>query len=141
MGRLVGFVTVGALGLAVVGCSGGASEARSVAAKKAEMCTAVDDLSNSLGPITTINSSTPVPQLLQVRDEVERSVPKVIDKQGMLGEDLRTGLKGARNEFVLAVASFGGTTTVGSAAQRFNEPFQGIKGRVSAIKASVDCTP
>lgn len=144
MGRLAGLMTAGVLGMGLMGCGGcdcptGASGGLSgTEAKKAELCTAVNELSNNLAPITTINARTPVEQLQKVRADVETWVPKVIDKQGLMGEDLRTSLKGAKNEFVLAVSSFGGTGTVGSAAPRFNESFQSIKGRVSSIKAS-DC--
>lgn len=145
MGRFAGLVTAGVLGMGLMGCGGcdcpkGVSAGLTgTEAKRAELCTAVNELSNNLAPITTINPRTPVDQLQKVRTDVETWVPKVIDKQGLMGEDLRTSLKGAKNEFVQAVSSFGGTGTVGSAAPRFNESFQSIKGRVEAIKAG-DCT-
>ena len=140
-------MTVGVLGMGLMGCGGCDCDKQAASgglstteAKKAEMCTAVNELSNSLAPITTIQSSTSVETLQKVRADVETHVPKLIDKQGLMGEDSRTSLKGAKNEFVLAVSSFGGTGTVGSAAPRFNESFQSIKGRVNSIKQG-DCAP
>ena len=146
MGRQAGLMTAGVLGMGLMGCGGcdcgeGANAGLSgTDAKRAEMCTAVNQLSASLAAIPNISPSTSVEQLQKVRAEVDLYVPKVIDKQGLMPEDTRTSLKGSRNEFVTMVNTFGSTSTVGSAAPRFNPPVQDIKGRLSSLQAS-DCPP
>jgi hypothetical protein len=137
-------MTVGVMGVGLAGCGcdcpTGAAAAR-IITPRSEACTALANLSNSVDPVTVIRPTTPLEEVRKLRDDIERESPKVIDKRGLVPEDLRVNLSAARKDFDTAVDTFGtATPTVGSSAPRLNEQFQAVRGTVRSLRVNFDCS-